>query len=379
MPGDLPCVDEIEGLRGKRVLLRATLNLPVVDGVVENTFRLEKTLPTIEYLVHHGAHTVIIGHVGRDPKLSLRPVSDALQQYVPHAFVERIIGEQVTTTINALCDGDVIMLENLRSIEGEQGNDEQFAQQLASYGDVFVNEAFSNAHREHASAVGVPKFLPSYIGFRFKEELQELSDAREPQAPALCILGGAKFETKEPLVVKFITDYDRIFIGGALANDLFKAQGYEVGTSLVSEHVDAAKRYIGHPKILLPTDVVVDGKNGTRTTVLNDVASHEAILDAGPQTIELLQHHVQKMKTILWNGPLGNYENGFDACSKACAHALAKSSAHTVVGGGDTVAAIDAEGLNEKFNFISTGGGAMLIYLEKGTLPAIEAIKTSHG
>lgn len=271
------------------------------------------------------------------------------------------------------------MLENVRRYRGEKLNDESFARELASFADVFVQDSFDVCHRPHASVVGVPTFLPSYAGLLVEEEVRELQRALKPKPPSLAIIGGAKFATKEAVLKRLLNTYSHVFVGGALANDFMAEQGIPVGLSLrSSEGKEEIQALLSHERLLLPLDTVVAKAGarqdasypGSRTGVQQD----EAILDDGPQTTAMLARYSARAKTVLWNGPLGNYEKGFTEGTEALARALAASKAHTIVGGGDTVAAIEKLGLNDQFSFISTGGGAMLEFLAEGTLVGIEAL-----
>lgn len=371
----LPSVADARDLKGKCVLVRSSLNIPIKNGEVANNYRVTRALPTLFHLIKSGAKIVLLTHVGRDPSITLEPLYTALREHIDVSYVPAIVGTQVEDALTGLENGKVILLENLRSHEGEVVNDPEFARTLASYGDIYVNDAFADSHREHASIVGIPKHCEGYFGLTFIEEYEELSKARMPEQPSLCILGGAKFETKQPLVEKFIEKYDHVFIGGALANDFFHAKGYEVGTSLVSDFDLADSPLLMHKKILLPVDVAVNGADGMRVTTPHDVKGDEAIVDAGPETMEMLKKYTSDAKTILWNGPLGSYENGFSAYTIQCAELIAESDAFSIVGGGDTVAAIESLAMNDTVGFLSTAGGAMLSFLEKGTLPGIEAIE----
>jgi phosphoglycerate kinase len=243
---------------------------------------------------------------------------------------------------------------------------------------VFVNDDFAASHREHASLHAICSLLPSYIGLNAEAEYAQLSKTLSPEHPALFLLGGAKFETKMPLVEKFLALYDHVFIGGALANDFFKAKGYEVGTSLVSDMSLVGSPLLSSEKILLPVDVVAVKNGIPRVTTPESVEKDESILDVGPETIGLLSKHIAAAKTILWNGPLGNYEGGFKEQTLACATLVADAEAYSVVGGGDTVASIESLGISSKFGFLSTAGGAMLTFLEDGKLVALEALKNSR-
>lgn len=367
-------ITDVKNLRGKRVLLRASLNVPVQNGVVQNTFRLDQILPTVTYLREQGARVILMGHIGREETESLAPVYDVLKEKVEGLlWCKETVSEKVRDVVNTLVDGDVMLIENLRSHEGEVENDPLFAAGLASLGDIYVNDAFSDSHREHASIVGVPKHLPSYVGETFYKEVTELEKALSPKHPALFILGGAKFETKEPLIRKFLNTYDRVFIGGAIANDFLKSRGMEVGHSKVSGS-QIASEVLHHAKIMLPEKVIVRTETGAREErTVSAVTATDEILDA------LLPEQVMDgTQTIVWNGPLGYYEGGFCEGTLAVVRRAAESDAYTIVGGGDTVAAIDSLGLNSKFNFVSTAGGAMLTFLEAGTLPGIEALRKKN-
>lgn len=372
----LPQITDCPDLKDKRVLVRADFDVPVENGRVVDGFRLLRGLPTIEFLVDAEAKVILLGHIGRDPENSLQPVYGFLQEKFDLVFTGELLGEQTTKAVAEMSAGQVVMLENLRQDPREKENDPEFAKQLASLADIYVDGAFSVAHREHASMVGVPQLLPGYASINFAHEVSELSKALEPQSPALFILGGAKFETKIPLVERYLEIYDQVFVGGALANDLFKGLGYEVGQSLVSEIDLSDHPLLKHPKIILPIDVVVKTEDGdTKVVPADEVSATENILDVGPASIEMLREKAEQAKTILWNGPMGDYEHGFDAQTKACAQMIADSDAYSVVGGGDTVAAIEELDIQAEFGFVSTAGGAMLEFLEHGTLPAIEVLK----
>ncbi len=367
-------IEDIPALRGTRVIVRASLNVPLKDGVVRDVFRIKEATETIQYLKEQGARVIVLAHIGREPQETLKPVFECIQTYVPLTWAGGLSGEQVEGAISTLADGDVILLENVRSDARETENDDAFARMLASYGDVYINDAFADSHRAHASIVGIPAYLPSYAGRSFVREYDALAEAFEPVHPALFILGGAKFETKLPLVERFVQNYDHVFIGGAIANDFFAGKKYEVGHSMISQIDLSDSPLLASDRVLLPTDVVVTGASGKRVCAPEEVTSDERILDAGPQTLTDLASVVAQAHTIVWNGPLGAYEDGFDAGTNALAQQIANASARSIIGGGDTVAAIEKLGLNSKFGFISTAGGAMLQFLQDETLPGIEAL-----
>lgn len=376
---NLPQLKDAGDLAGTRVLVRASLNVPIGEGdEVLNQFRLMRGLPTIKYLTSQGAKVILMGHIGRDPEETLLPVYRHLLRHFDLSFTYDVTGEETQSCVSGMQDGQVVLLENLRQDPRERENDPGFARELADLADVYVNDAFSVSHRVHTSIVGVPQYLPAYAGLSFVHEYEELTKAMHPPEPSLFILGGAKFDTKLPLIEEYLKIYDHVFVGGALANDLFKAQGHEVGSSLVSDTDLSDGHLLRQQNLLLPVDVIVSGEDGAYITTPDDVDSNEIILDAGPETVEMLGEYIKDAKTVLWNGPLGNYEVGCDEATHGVARSIAASSAYSVIGGGDTVASIEALDLQDKFSFLSTAGGAMLKFLEHGTLPAIEALIKSH-
>lgn len=373
----LPSIADLQDLEGKYVFLRTSLNVPIKDGKVSNDFRIIQSLPTIKLLIEKGAKVILCSHLGRGADESIAPVVEVLLKHIPVVFSSEVTGPMSTQKRNELQNGQVLLLENVRRDAREVENDPVFAQELAALADIFVNDDFAASHREHASLHAICKLLPSYAGLNCVHEYEELSKVMTPSSPSLFIIGGAKFETKMPLVEKYLDIYDHICIGGALVNDFLKAKGYEVGTSLVSDVSLEGSYLLAHPKILLPVDVVAVKDGVRRIADVSDVHHDESILDAGPKTIELLAPYIQDAKTILWNGPLGNYENGYQDQTTSCAKLIASASAYTVVGGGDTVAAIESLQFGDRYNFLSTAGGAMLTFLELGSLPALEALRAS--
>jgi phosphoglycerate kinase len=350
---------------GKRVLMRADLNVPMVTvgdkPEVANDLRIRAILPTLELLHANGAANIIIlAHLGRpggmvDEAMRLAPVQARLRDLTAVPFE---------------------MHENLRFNTGEEANDPAFAQELAVLGDIFVNEAFADSHRAHASIVGVPKLLPSYAGLRFTLEVQKLSGALTPPKGALAIVGGDKFETKQPLIAKLLSLYDGVLLGGALGNDVIKARGMPFGDSLISS-VPVPPEIAGDERLLVPTDAFVAeaGHNAERVASIADTRANEAVIDIGPQTAALWSEKIREASFILWNGPMGLYETGYSDGTDALAQTLAESKIPAVVGGGDTTAAIEKYKFDPARVFISTGGGAMLEFLTAGTLPGIEALQ----
>ncbi len=375
-------VEEIPILQNIPVLVRAALNVPVDDGEVTNTFRLRSALSTIQYLQSKGARVVLIGHIGEKGTETFEPVFRALQTLIPQIrFCPTTIGEEARAAVRSLAAGEVLLMENLRRNAGEVKNDDAFAKELASLGDVFVEDSFDVCHREHASVVSVPKYLPSYAGMLVMKEITELTKALTPKSPSLAMIGGAKFTTKEPVLTRLLEVYDTVFVGGALANDFIARKHYPVGASLVSKdaNVEDIDTLIKNPKLMLPQDEIAAAPDAERSSGhvvgLNDVASSEAVLDDGPKTVEALIKIISTAGTVLWNGPFGNYEHGFVDATESVAKAIANSSAYSVLGGGDTVAAVENAHLAEHFSFISTGGGAMLDFLAKGTLPGLQVLE----
>ena len=369
-------IQEAGDVKGKYVLVRAGLNVPIEKGHVRDTFRLRMMLPTLTYLHSKGARIIVISHLGRSDEDTLAPVVPYLSEHLPLTFVRAIEGSEVETARNAMQDGDVLLLENLRAGgDREENNDPEFAQLLASYADIYVNDAFDVSHRAHASIVGVPALLPSYAGLQFVSEVEHLSQAFNPEHPFVVVLGGAKFATKLPVIERFLDTADHIFVGGALANDFFVAQGLSVGESDVSENIDMALKLKDNNKIITPIDVVV--RRGEESVVCDpdEVQENDYIMDAGPDTVNKIQSLVGNAGFVLWNGPLGFYEKGYTEGTMGVARMLAESNAETVVGGGDTLAAIAELDRYDDYDFVSTGGGAMLEFLSNGTLPGIEALR----
>jgi len=362
-------------LKGKYVLVRASLNIPLDNGEVRNAFRINRALPTLRYLHEQGARTIVLSHLGRKPEETLMPVFSVLEKHLPVHWGGSVTSDDFKSRRELLADGEILMAENLRQDSREKMNDDEFVNYLASLGEVYVNDAFAEAHREHASTFGLAQKLPSYAGLTIMEEINELSKVMEPESPSLFLLGGAKFETKMPLVEKYLELYDHVFIAGALMNDIFKAKGLEVGQSLVSDVSLKGVEFLNSKKLILPIDVIVDGPNGKSVKTPDNVLPEEKIMDVGPMTIDMLVTYVEKAKTILWNGPFGAYEMGYTQSTEETAKHVAESDAFSVIGGGDTVAAIEKLQLNDKFGFVSIGGGAMLAFLEKGSTSVIDQLK----
>jgi phosphoglycerate kinase len=370
-------IKDLKNLKGKRVILRADFNVPMKNGTVLDDFRIKKTIPTISYLQKKGAKIIIISHIGKDGKESLAKVGQIVKKYVKKfEFIKTpIFSDETQKRINSLKNGEIVLLENLRTETGEEKNSPSFARALSRYGEIYVNDAFSVCHREHASVIGITKYLPGYAGFQLISEIEHLSKLFNPPHPFLFILGGAKFETKIPLIKKFLRSSDYIVIAGAIANDFFRARGYEVGTSLTSDANYQVSQFLKAKNLILPVDVEVT-KNGKNHFVKSSgVMPDECIVDVGPQTVLVIKDLINKAEFILWNGPLGKYEDGYGGATEEVLKIIAKGKARSVIGGGDTTALISKLKIEDKLGFVSTGGGATLDFLSKGTLPGIRVLK----
>jgi len=360
---------------GKRVLLRVDLNVPIEGRRISDTFRITKALPTIEELRSFGAKVIILAHIeSENSNNSLKPVAEYLKMFFPLTFVSDIFSKEAEKLVNSMKDGDVVFFENLRKDPGEKKNDPVFAKKLAAYGEVYINEGFSVSHREHASVVGLPKLLPSFAGPQFVREVENISRALDPKHPFLFVLGGAKFSTKIPLLRKFLKKADAVCVAGALMNTFFKVQGFEIGKSVVdNEYLDISDM-LSAKNLYLPKDLIVTDGKETKIVEPDKVLPEDKIMDIGPETILELQAAISDSSFILWNGPVGNYEAGFEEGTLELAHRIAESGKDSIIGGGDTVASISKLHLEDKFSFVSTGGGAMLDLLVDETLPGIEAL-----
>jgi phosphoglycerate kinase len=377
-------------LKGKKVLVRVDFNVPIKDGVVGDDTRIQAALPTIKYLLEQGTAVILCSHLGRpksaaDLEFSLRPVAEYLATLLdaPVAFAEDCIGEKAEDAAATLKPGEVLVLENTRFHAGEKKNDPEMAKAMASLAEVFVNDAFGTSHRAHASTVGVTDYLPSVAGFLLEKEIKYLGNAiAEPERPFVAILGGAKISDKIGVIENLLEKADRILIGGGMANTFFKAQGYNLADSLVEEEVvDVAKDILEKAggKLVLPVDVVIADAFSADAEMqimdIGDVPQGWRILDIGPRSVEAFSDIVKLAGMVVWNGPMGVFE--FDKFAKGTfeiAKAVAESDAIGIIGGGDSTAAINKSGLEDKIAHISTGGGASLEMLEGKVLPGLAAL-----
>ena len=372
---------------GKKVLVRVDFNVPIKEGKIKDDTRITSALPTINYLLEHGASVILMSHLGRpkgQPNLefSMRPVADHLAKLIsaPVKFAEDCRGPIAKAASDALKPGEVLVLENTRFYAEEEQNDPQMSADLASLADLFVNDAFGSAHRAHSSTYGVAELLPSAAGFLMEKEIKYLGDAiANPKRPFVAILGGAKISDKIGVIENLLKKADKILIGGGMANTFLKALGYEMADSLVeAEVIDTAKALLAKSegKLVLPVDMVLgdkfDAEANMETLPVGNVPAGWRILDIGPKTVEAFGAEIAKAGTIVWNGPMGVFEfPRFAAGTFAVAHIVAESCAVSIIGGGDSVSAINQSGLSDQITHISTGGGASLEMLEGIELPGL--------
>lgn len=390
-------IDDLD-VAGKRVLVRADLNVPMKGGRVTDTTRIDRTVPTLMELAEKGAKVIVLTHLGRpkgkkNPDFTLKPVADALAAACgrPVAFAEDCIGPEAAKVVGAMKDGDIAMLENVRFYAEEEKNDEDFARKLAENGDVFISDAFSTSHRAHASTEALARLLPSAAGRLMQAEVEALTKALEnPQHPVAAVVGGAKISTKLDVLGNLIAKVDQLIIGGAMANTFLNAKGVKIGKSLCEHDLaDTARKIMEQAEkagceIILPKDVVVAAEfaegAASQTVSVDAVPDDKMILDVGPQSIADLNSRLANIKTVVWNGPLGAFEvKPFDAGTNAVAQEAARLTGEgkllTVAGGGDTVSALDRAGAGEGFSYVSTAGGAFLEWMEGKTLPGVAVLR----
>src|SRR5262249_3912018 len=386
-------------VKGKRVLLRVDLNVPMEGGRVADATRIERVAPTITEIAEKGGKVILLSHLGRpkgpDLKDSLRPVAAALADIIgrPVAFAEDCIGEKAQAAVSKMKPGNILFLENTRFHKGEEKNDPAFVAELAKLGDIWVNDAFSAAHRAHASTEGLGHVLPAYAGRSMQAELDALAKALErPQRPVAAIVGGAKISTKLDLLGNLMSKVDTLIIGGAMANTFLAAQGKAVGKSLCEHDLTGTVRDIlakatdRRCEVVLPVDAVVAqtfaANAPSRVVAVDDVGPNDMILDIGPNSVERVVSVLARTKTLVWNGPFGAFEmepfdNGTVEVAEAAAELTEAGKLVSVAGGGDTVAALNAAGVADRFTYVSTAGGAFLEWLEGKALPGVEVLRVS--
>jgi len=376
--------------RGQTVLLRVDFNVPAVNGKISEDFRIASALPTIQFLLTKGARIIIISHwgdpKGREATLSVKPLARRLQKLLKHPvkFVPETVGSKASEAAARLGNGDIIFLENLRFNEGEKTNSKLFARELSTLADVYVNEAFSVCHRAQASVSAVTAYLPAFAGLQLEAEIRSLQKILQPKKPLVVVMGGAKISTKAPIIKKLYSRASYILLGGGLANTFWRYQGLEIGKSIYDAEADKTiASFIKYkkilPKIILPIDVVVKSRDGSNCQkLLKDIKKTDYIFDIGPESIELFSSYIKKAQTIVWNGPLGKFEDapykhGTISIGVAIA-ARSTGKAFGLIGGGETVEALKMTKMESYVDWVSTAGGAMLSYLGGEKMPGLKNI-----
>jgi len=384
-------LSKLKNLKNKTVFLRVDFNVAIDKGKIKDDYRIKAALKTINFLLDAGARLIIASHLG-DPQgkfseeYSLKPVAIRLRKLLnkPVKFLGEVSGSKVIQAVSKLKSGEIVMLENLRFASGELSNDIGLAKELAALADIYVNDAFSVCHRQQASVAAIKNYLPSYAGLLVEAEVKALNKILKPKKPLVLVMGGSKISTKAPLISKLYESADTILLGGALANNFFKYQKMEIGFSLFdADSLSYVKKFFSgrklSAKIILPLDVVVRGKNGVvRVCAPDQVKKNEAIFDIGPETISLYAKYINRAQTIVWNGPMGKFEeNSFKQGTLSTARLIAARSrgkAYGLIGGGETVTALNLTKMEEYVDWVSTAGGAMLSYLSGEKMPGLDKL-----
>lgn len=365
------CVPDLRTFKGKRVIVRADWNVPVNNGQITDTSRLEVSVPFLQHLSASGAKIIILTHFGEKGE-SLENVARYVTKNLPFiSFNQSFNFTELEHASRSLADGSGMLLENVRLFKGETDNDPTLADSFATLGDVFINDAFSVAHRKHASVVALAERRLSYFGPTFERELENLTKALSPMQPALMIVGGAKIATKLELIKKYLDQGVKVFVGGAMVHNIWFEQGTNIGKSLYDPEYRLTTDFVNHPLLITPVDVILE--NGD-TVPVRSIPKDGVVVDCGQETVEMVNKLVAVSNTVIANGPLGLYEKGWLAGSEKILTFLADANATSYIGGGDTVTVAHKLGLLQKFNFVSLGGGAMLDFLSSGTLPGIDAV-----
>jgi phosphoglycerate kinase len=368
-------IEDYAALKGKRVIVRLDLNLPMADGVLTDTSRADVLIPFLKQLSFAGAKMILMSHFGEKGE-SIEPVARYMKEHLSFIeFVPTLDLAELERKSLTLADGEAMLLENVRLWNGETENVPSLGRSFAALGDIYINNAFSVSHREHASVVGIPKTLLSYFGPTFARELEHLTPALAPEKPALMIIGGAKIKTKLSLIQRYLDQGVRVFVGGAMVHDIWKAKGTSIGQSLSDGTVQLGERFLNHPMLILPLDVILE-KEG-KAVPFYSIPTDGSVVDCGPDTVALIKKEISSAKTVILNGPLGLYEKGWRAGTEQVLAALAHADTTSYVGGGDTVAVAHSLRLLHNFSFVSIGGGAMIDFLANGTLPGIHAVTES--
>lgn len=388
-------IRKVKKIAGKKVLLRVDFNIPMENGHIQDDYKIVASLPTIRFLLRYKSKIIIATHLGRPDgekikKYSLKPGAKRLRELLGEKnhpvsrvkFINDCIGFKVGNEVSKLKEGEILMLENLRFYKEEQKDNKEFAKQLANLADIYINDAFANSHRKHASMNAIQKYLPAYAGLLLEEEIKNLYKIIHPKKPLIVVIGGAKIKTKIRLLKKISKKGAKILIGGALANNFLKAYNLEIGQSLIDKASLSFAKKFKKKNILLPIDVLVrqakEAKGKPEVKSVDKVGKEDIILDIGPETIRLFSNHIKKAKTIIWNGPMGKFEeehfkHGSLAIARVVA-ARARGWAFGVVGGGDTIKILKMTKMQDYVDWISTGGGAMITYLSGEPMPGLKQI-----